>query len=106
MSWTKKGLPAATQGNPSMWLIYSRETLVAICDTGVDGQTNARANAERIIACVNACQGVKNPAATPDLLRALQHCADFISGVSSTTDADKAEVLAIAREAIAKASEC
>ena len=32
---------------------------------------NAQANAERIVACVNACEGI-NPEAVPDLLEALK----------------------------------
>lgn len=37
----------------------------------------ARANAERIVACVNACKGI-NPEAVPDLLAALEQLCDTI----------------------------
>jgi len=34
--------------------------------------TNQEANAERIVACVNACEGI-NPEAVPEMLKALQN---------------------------------
>lgn len=41
--------------------------MVARDDIGVD-----RANADRIVACVNGCEGITNPAGVPDLVSALE----------------------------------
>jgi hypothetical protein len=37
-----------------------------------DFQSNDEANAARIVACVNACEGIADPGAVPDLLAALR----------------------------------
>ena len=39
----------------------------------------AEANAERIVACINACEGI-NPAAVPDLLAACELVLDYKAG--------------------------
>lgn len=37
------------------------------------------ANAERIVECVNACEGLENPAAIPDALEVLRDCLRWIN---------------------------
>lgn len=44
------------------------------------GQSEVNAaNAERIVACVNACEGIADPSAVPELLAHLEKCANVIS---------------------------
>ncbi len=66
------------------------------------------ANAERIVACVNACEGI-NPEAVPELLDALQDIiADHDERVAlypeSETQPRRLEVMGIASAAIARAT--
>lgn len=44
---------------------------------------NAEANGERIVACVNALEGIKNPAVIPELIEA---CERFVKGLYSASD--------------------
>lgn len=43
------------------------------------------ANAQRIVACVNACAGIKNPEAIPDLIASFKeisaHCETYVPGL-------------------------
>ena len=65
---------------------------------------NAAANAHRIVACVNACEGL-NPEAVPGLLEALQ----AISGMTVRKDTNHKQLsalcMAVAEIAIAQATE-
>lgn len=65
---------------------------------GVGGRSDeeARANARRIVACVNGCRGI-NPEAVPELVNALHLIADAHSDCGMTYCQD------VARAAIAKA---
>lgn len=64
-------------------------------NAGVQGDTHeeALANAQRIVACVNACEGI-NPEAVPDMLKALEGAVeamvaarDFTTSLISNKDA-------------------
>lgn len=52
--------------------------LIADCRTNTRGAAEECANAARIVACVNACEGI-NPEAVPELLEALKHALDSIT---------------------------
>jgi len=63
-------------GNPSTPDESRMGTLVATTDTldpeNEDHAEEMIANAERIVECVNACEGIENPAKYNDLMNALQ----------------------------------
>lgn len=60
------------------------------------------ANAARIVACVNACEGI-NPGAVPDLLAALKSCLPDLAHYASNHGPGPDKRLDAARAAIAKA---
>ena len=83
----------------------------AIAECGLDYSTlerkPGRADAARIVACVNACAGLADPAAVPDLLAALEKCAWVLAECSVGKDklADLfPKKLEQARAAIARAT--
>lgn len=99
-----------TEHTPEPWEFYTTpdgETVIAVADGGPaiasiaeEASTELNeADAERIVACVNACKGL-NPEAVPDLLAALGpftilnplHCPSYAGSIE------------IARAAIAKAT--
>ncbi len=45
--------------------------------------TENAANAARIVACVNACEGI-NPAAVPDMLRAARYALEVLRSIDRT----------------------
>ncbi len=64
-----------------------------------DGAVNNKANAARIIACVNACEGI-NPEAVPNLLEACRLISRLADGQGR---ANLLEVAGMARLALRKA---
>lgn len=75
--------------------------VVAQCSTFCNGtEPEERANAARIVACVNACEGI-NPEAVPDVVKALEELLSLDSGDSGTVR--EASVRDAARAALAKA---
>lgn len=73
---------------------------------GAQHEETQRANAARIVACVNACKGI-NPKAVPDLLASLEKCVAVIGDLlrNQSDDPDDREAYDAARAAIAKAEE-
>lgn len=70
---------------------------------GVTTREEDAANASRIVACVNACEGI-NPEAVPGLLKALQRLAKrFPTEPICGIDAEEWNAAQQARAAIAKA---
>lgn len=87
---------------PEPWLyrggeVYSESSgrTVARCNIGGEDAVT-EANGERIVACVNACNGI-NPKAVPDLLAALEACLPVLDNPAMHWE------LKTARAAIAKA---
>lgn len=60
-----------------------------------------QANAARIVACVNACEGLADPSVVPDLLAALEGIE--LKSAGSICDSGRPDINEIARAAIAKA---
>jgi hypothetical protein len=60
------------------------------------------ANAARIVACVNACEGIADPGAVPDLLAALKSALDIMEGREAGSE--RIDAIAQARAAIARAT--
>lgn len=60
-------------------------------------------NAERIVACVNACAGI-NPEAVPELLAALEGLLEEVDAHLDYHDDEMQEAAETARAAIAKAT--
>lgn len=53
-----------------------------VCDTGESAyilDEERKANAARIVACVNACEGIADPSAVKDLLEALEMVAELLA---------------------------
>ena len=73
-----------------------------------EGGAENKANAHRIVACVNACAGIADPSAVPDLLEAatLIDSMDFVEGYTfPASDWPKLwHALTLARAALAKAT--
>lgn len=67
-----------------------------------DFQSNDEANAARIVACVNACEGIADPGAVPDLLEALKSALDIMEGREAGSE--RVDAIAQARAAIARAT--
>ena len=61
----------AHHGHPWELLAGNPTLPLAPIHVEVDGGDEAKANAHRIVACVNACEGI-NPEAVPELLEALK----------------------------------
>ncbi len=95
------------QHSSEPWGIFSNRTCIA----GSDGRGVASfamavrtpdermANAARAVACVNACSGIKNPAAVPDLLAACRMAHDRLVYAARISD----EIRERLNAAIAKA---
>ena len=64
-------LPAGKAGDPPH--VYSQGCIVATVDTSAPEVGERGANAGRIVGCVNACEGMENPAALRTRLDAY-HC--------------------------------
>jgi len=62
--------------------------------------TPTKANADRIVACVNACKGI-NPEAVPDLLEALERCVSAMCNNDGSQDADTENACAVRRAGVA-----
>ena len=110
---------------PGPWrAIGCRPTVAKICAGGNNGLVadvsaywfdtgQAEANADRIVACVNACEGI-NPDAVPGLLAALMELEEAASCLEADVDSagtnhDRAKIVRFAcieaRAAIADATE-
>lgn len=84
----------------------------AICDvhgelTGLDferPESEQLANAERIVACVNACEGLADPTAVPDLLAACQAVVAAHDAGEGVSNAMIRHLNRLARAAIDKAT--
>lgn len=50
-----------------------KRTTIALC--GSSNTLVAKANAARIVACVNACEGISDPSVVPEMLKALKEVA-------------------------------
>jgi len=50
------------------------------CDESISDEERD-ANSERIVACVNACEGIKNPDAVPEMLKALKQLVGAINTI-------------------------
>lgn len=64
-----------TRWSPEPWRIYKYEDHPAVdIDSGPYNVAEdvVEINAERIVACVNACTGIENPDAIPELIAALK----------------------------------
>lgn len=64
--------------------------------------SEAEANAQRIVDCVNACEGI-NPKAVPEMLDALRKAYDELSRQKHAKDQDVMSTLDVVCAAIAKA---
>ena len=70
------------------------------------GAGETLANGRRLVACWNACEGIRNPEAVPDMLAALRSIDAEISQLVDEEDRGmEAKIRRIARSAIAKATE-
>jgi hypothetical protein len=70
--------------------------------THLDDTARDEANTHRIVACVNACEGI-NPEAVPDMLEALEACVFAFNAENTVSDREKVTTLDDARIIIAKA---
>lgn len=64
-------------------------------------QRQIEANAARIVACVNACEGLADPSVVPELVKALEIALDQLEG--RTLKYGKQQAINVANAAIAKA---
>lgn len=80
-------------------------TAAVVNDCGDSEVPQHAANADRIVACVNACAGV-NPDAVPDMLAALHRADAALSLLMATGNGDRHDraALDVIRAAIAKAT--
>lgn len=75
----------------------------------LNGTHETDANAERIVSCVNACAGLADPSAVPDLLEACKAALPWVAVAQPDNDAPRdaianhGEDLAALKAAIAKA---
>lgn len=76
--------------------------LIAVCKSLL-GDRPVEDNAERIVACVNACEGIADPSCVPELLAALKACDERMTELQKMTDYPLAWPRVLARAAIAKA---
>ena len=82
-----------TTGEPIIRAVEAPDLCLAVfCETDPDGE-ESKANAARVVACVNACEGIDDPAATlaevRDMLNMLSRMSldDEIEGGMSGDDA-------------------
>lgn len=67
----------ATQaGSGANWGIESGGRHIGVV-IGIANPQQGKADAERIVACVNACEGI-NPEAVPEMLKELKHLATLL----------------------------
>jgi hypothetical protein len=115
-------MPAETQHTPEPWIVAEMDlpfNRLSIRTSGGYGEIvsfpdwgfNTAANADRIVACVNACKGI-NPEAMPDLLKALQGTLAALNVAFSAEEDpfgvhhnDAQDAVSAAESAIRKATE-
>ena len=62
-------LPSPYTGEPALYCGEPDLCLAVFCETDPDGE-ESKANAARVVACVNACEGIDDPAAALAEVRA------------------------------------
>lgn len=68
----------ATPQSEVIFPIYTADRTQLVAEVVAADAPTATAIAARIVACVNACNGI-NPEAVRDLLAALEWCADYLA---------------------------
>jgi hypothetical protein len=77
------------------------EPIIAQVSTGANNP-NGGDNALRIVACVNACEGI-DPEAIPDLVEALETIRDWLRDPMSALGRDRFLIATVGSAALAKA---
>ena len=100
--------PWTTRKGNTRWSVVGGGQYIAYAVSGTPGlgPDGERANAERIVACVNACEGLADPAVVPELLAALKvvtECLESTRDCSLGNDPEGSAACDRARAAIAKA---
>ena len=54
-------------------------TCLPICHVSYEQSERSPANLRRIVACVNACEGIVDPSAVPEMLDELKNCHRFFT---------------------------
>ncbi len=91
-----------TKHTPGPWKMFYGKICSPSCESlgFLSGEFTERshdlANALRVIACVNACEGI-NPKAVPDLLKALKEAKDQLIALCSYDDVPVSIFRAIAK---------
>ncbi len=95
---TQKHTPGPWRSGPDPETVWANDAELIARTAPGEGHARAHANAARIVACVNACEGI-NPEAVPDLVRALEG----LLADKYLSDPINADRMAPAINAIAKA---
>lgn len=79
-------LPSPHTDEPALYCGEPDLCLAVFCETDPDGE-ESKANAARVVACVNACEGIDDPAATLAEVRVL---LEDLADMDDPTDTDEA----------------
>ena len=108
--------PAAPAHTPEPWMFDEGDLIILTDDEAnvriaevvsdnCDERDTALGDAARIVACVNACAGIENPAALPALIEAAEACEEWLTAdnvpVPAWHKAGGPDVLTMLRAALA-----